>query len=119
MDRDVLAETGGSAPDRTIMWSARDNPQAGGWQRARAACRAAGASVVRAGPRRPCAVLRQVAIKQKPSEAPGQQSPCRLIAVVTPTLWRAKCVKCLRVDGSWDAGAAAAVPVVCRTSAGG
>ena len=28
MDRDVLAETGGSAPDGTIMWSARGNPQA-------------------------------------------------------------------------------------------
>src|SRR5262249_23160839 len=72
----VLAEIGGSAPDRTIRWSARGNPQAGGWQRGRLA------------PRRPCAVLRQVGIKQKPSEAPGQQSPCRLIAVVMPTLWR-------------------------------
>jgi len=36
-------------------------------------------------PRRSCAILRQVAIRQKPGEAPRQQTSCRLIAVVMPT----------------------------------
>jgi hypothetical protein len=37
-------------------------------------------------PRRSCAILRQIAIRQKPGEAPRQQTSYRLIAVVMPTI---------------------------------
>ena len=42
-------------------------------------------------PRRSCAIVRQIAMRQKPGEAPRQQTSCRLIAVVMPTIgWVAR-----------------------------
>jgi hypothetical protein len=54
----------------------------------------------------------------KPGQAPRQQFPCRLIAVVMPTLWWPHVRHVRQMDRSQDAGAAAVVPVVCRSDAG-
>jgi hypothetical protein len=53
----------------------------------------------------------QTKTRSRISAALSVQVRCSLFGVRT-------CVMCCRVDGKWDAGAAAAVPVVCRTSAG-
>jgi hypothetical protein len=55
--------------------------------------------------------------RTKPGSAFRQHIPCRFVAVVMPTLW---CTNVRHVSPDRrkrDAGAAAAVPVVCRTGA--
>jgi hypothetical protein len=69
-------------------------------------------------PRRSCAILRQIAIRQSQAKRPGSrlradslQSLCRQIRSIA----RASCSP---IDRGKDAGAAAAVPVVRRSDAG-
>ena len=72
----------------------------------------------RFGPRRSCAIPRQIANGQKQTKhsdrgfcAGSLQSICRIFGGRT-------CITCCQIEQSQDAGAAAAVPVVCRSGAG-